>query len=337
MQRLNYYCGSCGEELTDKNSVGTACTCLPCQSKRFKQLEQRNGTHMALFLCCAAFDIPCEPMIAPVTLVNYESDKWEHYLTLLDEAGKLIQNDEYRRFEDGESDIRKIFGKTITETTFAWYVSEEQKRMERLPGTEAQRERWGVRDLWRGVPMNDDIYKELDHVYTVARKSYNGMNLSEQQENTLIYVTKMRVAASTLMSAGNADFTKLLKSADDMLGSEQMRRKDEKPMEDMRISGLVSALENNGLMKEGEFLTQDETARALCGLLKKQKYDYSLDVADQVIFSILNAMRQNADMELLTDLPEELLVEDTHGEFLEEETEKEKESKKYAGLMNIAK
>ena len=46
-------------------------------------------------------------------------------------------------------------------------------------------------------------------------------------------------------------------------------------------------------------------------------------------------MRRNADLMQLIDLPEELEVVDEYGEFSAEETEQEKEAKKYADLTKL--
>ena len=43
-------------------------------------------------------------------------------------------------------------------------------------------------------------------------------------------------------------------------------------------------------------------------------------------------MRQNADLFIPDELPEELDIEDNFGEFAEEESEEEKERKKFTGF-----
>lgn len=335
METKKMLCVSCGNTLTDENYIGVSCTCVSCQSKRFETLEKSNGTHMALFHSCAAFDIVFDPMVVPIDFSNFQGDKWDEYLGLLAENGKLRNGDLVRKFGEGVTNSREVFGVDLSDRDFGRYVAREQSKIENLPGTEAQRERWGLLPIWKGVPVSKAVYDELDQRYHEAKQSYSGLTLTPQMDNTLIYVTKMRVAATWLMSVGDPNYEKMLKAADQLLASEQMRKKDEKPIEELRPDALIVALENAGLMREGDFLTFDETKNALCKMLKAKKYDYSLDVADQIVYLCHNAMRENEEMGLLSELPDYLKTEDRLGEFLEEESEKEREAKRYAGVTKI--
>ena len=49
----------------------------------------------------------------------------------------------------------------------------------------------------------------------------------------------------------------------------------------------------------------------------------------------MNSMRKNADEPTLINLPEEYAAVDEYGEFEAEETEQEKEAKRYAGLTKV--
>ena len=89
-------------------------------------------------------------------------------------------------------------------------------------------------------------------------------------------------------------------------------------------------------MESGKLLTYDELVEVLRDkFAKSKKYKYSLDVADQVILDIMNSMRKNADEPTLINLPEEYAAVDEYGEFEPEETEQEKEAKRYAGLTKV--
>lgn len=157
-------------------------------------------------------------------------------------------------------------------------------------------------------------------------------------EDTLIKVCRWNLKIDQYIEAGNIKLAKDLQSmVETALASESMRKKDEKPVEALRVDALIESLESFGLMKDGSFLTYDETVNALRdNLVKSKKYDYSLDVADQIILDILNNMRANEDLELLTELEEQYSAEDQYGEFEEEETEKEIEAKRYAGLTKVS-
>ncbi|MBQ0124754.1 MAG: hypothetical protein KBS59_00330 [Clostridiales bacterium] len=332
---MKEYCTYCGEPLTNDNSIGEINICISCQNEIFNKLKETNGAHMSIFIMCAVSNMPCIPEICPEDIGEYKT-LWEAYLSALADTGNLMCGDTIKGFYDGVSDIRKIFGRNVTEEDFGKYIAVENERAAQY-GTAEQRKKWGTREIWRGMAMTRDVYDELDAQYESKVNDFRGQTITPEMENTLIDVSKMRVAASYLMSRGDDTYAKLLKSADDRLSSEQMRKKDEKPMEALRIDALVVALENAGLMENGQFLNYDETVNALRdNLIKSKKYDYSLDVADQVILDILNSMRANADLIMLNELPEEYSVEDAYGEFEEEETEREKEAKRYAGLTKVS-
>ena len=331
-------CSVCGEELNTKNSREYATVCYDCQTEHFKRLEERNGSSIALFITCAAFNVPMEPLVIPEGFFENAVDPWREYLGLLDQSEKAVKNGSYREFFDGVCDLRKIFGKELSQRDFAKYIEIEKRRLAALPGTEEQREMWGVVDLYKSYPMTSEIYDELDRQYGFRVSEFKGQTLSLQQKDALIKVCKWNLTIDYLTRNGNVDVAqKLQKMVQVELESEQMRRKDEKPVEEFRIDALVNALEEAGFMESGDLLTYDELVEAMRDHhIKSKKYDYSLDVADQIILDVLNSMRANADMLTLTELPDELEVEDAYGEFEPEETEQEKKNKRYAGLTKVS-
>lgn len=331
-------CSVCGEELNNKNSREYATVCYDCQTEHFKRLEERNGSSVALFIACAAFNIPLEPLILPEGFFEKSEEPWKDYIKLLDQSGKAEKNGAYREFFDGVCDLRKVFGKELSQRDLAKYIEMEKRRLKALPGTEEQREMWGTNDLYKGFSMTDEVYDELDRNYSSRLSDFKGQTLSLQQRDALIKVCKWNLTIDYLIRNGNVDVSqKLQKMVQVELESEQMRRKDEKPVEEFRIDALVKALEDNGLMENGDLLTYDELIEVMRDThIKSKKYDYSLDVADQIILDVLNCMRANADMLTLTELPEDMAVEDAYGEFEPEETEKEKKNKRYAGLTKVS-
>ena len=332
-----YCCSICGTPLTEENSRENAFTCLDCESKRFKQLEEKNGTHIALFLMCGMTDLPLEPMIIPDKFVEEQDDKWKIYTDLLKEKGKLEKRGKLRGFIDGVSDLREIFGEELSQKDFANYVANEQEYIDQLEGTEEQRERWGELPLWEKVPLTSEYYDELDRRLDAKMERYKGFSIDDVLLDTFKKISKLELIEELLLSKGDVEnFAKIQKSIDAIQASEQLRKKDEKPIEEMRLDAMVIALENAGLMENGELLPYDELVVALRdNFIKAKKYNYSLDVCDQVILDIQNSMRRNADLMQLIDLPEELEVVDEYGEFSAEETEQEKEAKKYAGLTKV--
>jgi hypothetical protein len=123
---------------------------------------------------------------------------------------------------------------------------------------------------------------------------------------------------------------------DDLMASEQMRKKDEKRVENFRFDACVIALEKAGLMENDGFKTIDGVKEAIADhFLTARKYNYTGDVLDQVIEDIYNNARINADMSPVEELPADLKPEDAFGEFAEEADETEKERMRYAGATKV--
>ena len=343
-KKTEYICCKCGSALTDENyRQHGGLTCLDCESKEFEELEKSNGTCLGLFLACSRFDVPLYPLLITDNNGSLKEEfdksenKWLEYLDILDREEKLIVDGEIATFADGETRLLYIFGKEFDKTDFSTHVRFEREKLKNHVGTTEQRERWGTRPLWQNLPMTNEIYSELDRMFFARLSRYKGFNVDEQLEDTIKKWTTLSLVQDHLRSLGDAaGYDKVQKSIDSMLAAEQLRKKDEKPLEDMRIDALVLALENAGLMENGELLNYDELLDAIIERFpKEKKYNYSIDVADQVLLDIINSMRANADVMQLIDLPEEYKLVDEHGEFEPEETEQEKEAKRYLGLTKI--
>ena len=337
-------CRKCGAELTEDNCRGQEVfSCIDCESDDFEELERENGTSLALFLACSRFDVPLYPLLITDEKGQLKEEistaecKWIAYIELLEKEGKAFVNNRMATFKDGETYLLRIFGRGMSEKTFGKFVISERQRLSNKEGTEEQRIFWGERPLYQNVPMTTSIYNELDKRYESRMARLKGVSIDEQLIDTQKKLCKMLLAQDHLLSLGDvAAFDKLQKSIDSIQAAEQLRKKDEKPMEEMRIDALVVALENAGLMENGELLTYDELLDALISRFpKSRKYNYSVDVADQVVLDIINSMRANADLMQVIDLPEEYEIVDEHGEFSPVETEQEKEAKRYLGLTNV--
>ena len=339
-------CIVCGTELTEENTRelakvasdnGENPRCIDCEQEYFNRLEKINGTHIALYLTCAAFCVPCEPLVLTKSFADVQ-DKWIEYLNLLEKHNKYYKsNTEVRSFFDGETDIRKIFGRNVAQADFGKYVEAEKQRLSKTAGTPEQRERWGTIDLWLTMPMTNEIYDELDRQYSNREQSYKGQTITAQMEDILIRVTKLSVASDRLMAKGDYKaMSDIQKTIDSLLASEQMRKKDEKPTENYRLDAHIFALEKLGFVEDGKFKSVDEVQQTLFEkFVTRKKYGYPLDVCDQMIADMWNTMRINADAMISTELPEELQPFDDWGEFAEEESEETKRNKNFAGLTKV--
>lgn len=329
-------CQICGAELDEDNTVGSSLVCIDCQCKQFNRIEEENGTHLAIFICCAAFNIPCIPGVCPAEILQEKENHWGIYVEELYKSGKLFSGDKAKTFFSGVCDIRKVFGRDLSEKDFARYIAAEQAKIEKLVGTSEQRARWGAEDLCKDYPMTQAMYDELDEKYDLWMERYKGVS-SPQLEQNIITICKRNMLSEYLLRTGDYTGAKTVqKMVDDLMSSEQMRKKDEKPVESLRIDALVTALENAGLMESGDLLPYDELIEALRdNFIKVPKYDYSLDVVDQVIADIYNSMRANADQEIVTEIPSSLKPVDAYGEFASKPTEEERKKMRFAGLTPV--
>jgi len=342
-------CYRCGATLTEENSLGGGVPCcIPCQKQVYEGFRQSNGTSVGLYLTCARFDLPCLPLLVPENFEE-EPDKWGKYLEILTESGKIFDGDEIATFSDGEMVLLRIFGKNFDQKDFSTYVRYEMAKRKReeeelqgvkadeLAGTEKQRKDWGTLALWQNLPMTDALYNELDRIYEQRLESYKGIMLSDATQMTLRRVCKLTLAQDFLQSRGDASgVDRLQKTIDSMLASEQLRKKDEKPVENFRLDTMIKALENAGLMENGQFLDFDRTREVLLGIVQKnKKYDYPLDACDQIIFKIANNIRQNAGSVMMSELSDDLLVSDDYGEFKAKGDKDYEERAAYAQTVNV--
>lgn len=339
-KKTELVCQRCGVELTPQNSrpvaeeysiTGVSHWCIDCEQEYYERLAAKEGKSFALFHCCAAFNVPCKPTVFKNADYEQHQKLWIYYLDCLEEQGEDVKDDKVLSFFDGETSIRRVFGKDVDQQDFITYIiAENAKRMPTL----AQRQRWGTERIWEGMEMNAAVYDALDREYESRKSSFAGQTLTLQQENTLQLVAKNMVIYNYCMrhqQVGHAE--KVLKMVDSALASEQMRKKDEKPLEGYELMSQVVALEKAGVMEDGQFLPIDKLQEVLFNrFIKGRKFDYTLDACDGMIEAIYKAMRQNADLFIPDELPEELDIEDNFGEFAEEESEEEKERKKFTGF-----
>ena len=336
-----FYCHECGCELNDKNSrksshsiSGRGFLCVECENNFFSRLEETEGRHIALFHAAASLDFPLIPLLLDGTEFDTCDEPYFCYINRLAESGEDRIGDKVLGFADGVTSLTGLFGKNLSHSDFAARIAKEK---EKICGTKEQRLKWGQLPIYKGLPMSAELYNELDRLYAIREGAYKGQDLNSQQVATLIKVAKNDAIYDHLMRSGLAKLaTEIQKSTSQLLADENMRPKDKKPVEELRIDALVLALEEAGLMENGDLLTYEELIEVLRDrFIKSPKYEYSLDVADQLILSVINSMRQNGDLPPIQELPSDLAAEDEYGEFEPEETEREKENKRYLGITKV--
>lgn len=341
-----YRCHCCGVELSTDNcrevssefsQSGLSAYCVECESAIYNRFAQTQGKYHALLSACSAFNTPLKPLLLDGVNLDEEPDAWLTYATLLAESGQDRKNGKLLGFADGVTTLWDLFGKKLGEPDFEKRIAFEKDKLKKQIGTEAQREKFGTLPIYKGLNWTNELYDELDRLYSIRESAYKGQDLTSQQVATLIKVAKNDAIYDHLMRTGLAKLaTDIQKSTSQLLADENMRPKDKKPVEELRLDALVLALEEAGLMESGDLLNYDELIEVLRDrFVKSKKYEYSLDVADQMMLDIINSMRYNADLPYIQDLPEEFAPVDEYGEFETEETEREKENKRFLGITKV--
>lgn len=329
------YCCYCKTDLTDKNSVGGSFICIDCQKQIYRELEARNGCHIAIFLTCASVNLPCLPEIAPKNIEEKE-DSWQAYIDALSENDKLEKRDRFATFFDGIADMRKIFGSELSQEDFTKYIVYENKIAKSLTGTPEQRERWGQGELCRGLEFTDELYNDLDAQYEIWVGRYKGQTITPPLEQSIITICKRNKVIDFLIEQGlYVDASKVQAMVENLMASEQMRKKDEKPVENFMPDAWISAFEKSGYMENGDFKTIPEIEEALIEAMKRKGYDGTLDVVYQLEKNILNHQRINDDKQTIFDLPETMAINDHLGQMAKEESAEEKHRKKYAKMPPV--
>lgn len=337
-------CELCGEEKDEEffydRPHGLSRYCIECEQKLYDNLaeDQNVGAYMALFAACMSLNVPFWPMRLPKVADFLEiPDRWVFYNELIaDEVHG--ENGLVRGFRDGEMNILRLFGNSLSKRDVGEYLKVTQQHEAEKPGTREQRERWGDEPLCDGLAMTDKVYAELDRQYENWCGRYRGQTITPQLADSIVKICKWNLVTDYLVKTGEyVNASKIQKMVDDLMASEQMRKKDERPVETMRLDALVVALEKAGAMENDQFKTAPEIAQYFFErFFKKKKYNYSIDAADHMIFDYYNNARMNADLPPENTLPADLRLEDELGEFEPEPTDEEIKRARYAGLTTVA-
>lgn len=340
-----YYCRTCGKELKKNNALlmpdkQPHQLCLSCEQKKSLEYEKKFGKSLALFYCCICFDVPFDLTAVPDKNAN---NRWIAYVSNLKQKGLDKIDGEIKGFLDGQTAITQIFGTNIEKGEFQKVLKYETEVKSRLPGTAKQREEWGYQEE---KPYTTEDYKELDRcfkVFTARLESAGGYDV--QQEHILRLCSRMTLDMNKALAKGDTQSAQRLnKMIQENLAAENLRKKDEKPIEDVRIDGIVDAFEKAGLMKEGKILSLPDVQKQLLRRLgalggrPSHKYPYTLDAADQMIRIIINTMRKNDNLPEIYEFDESIMLdENVSAEFAAEPSKEEFAAYRELGLVRNEK
>lgn len=304
---------------------------LTAQQERYDAIARATSDSLALFYCCIEFDRPFDMLAVPKE--PDVGEKWIAYLDNLRLKKLDTRRGEPLGFLDGLTDITKIFGEGLTAGEFTKAVGNEKSARNRKVGTAQQRKNWGENSAKN--PYTSVDYDELDRIYEALSSDLMAVGgVSVKQEFILRDCAKMTLDRDKMRAIGQYDkAAKLNKMVQDNLSSEGLRKRDAKPIDDLRIDGIVDRLEKAGLLKNGKQCSPDEMFEIL--FHRRPKYSYTKDAAEQILLYMANTTRVNDGLSELPTLPPDMRLRDDLGEFAEEPDEQEKESYKELGIVKM--
>lgn len=311
--------------------VGADMEELESQQARYDAIARETSRSLALFYCCIEFDKPFDMLAVPK-----EPDITENWVAYCDNLRikKLdTKRGEPLGFLDGLTDITKIFGEGLSAGEFTKAVGNEKSARNRKIGTEKQRKAWGANSTKN--PYTAEDYDELDRIYdALASDLVAAGGVSVKQEFILRDCAKMTLDRDKMRAIGQYDkAAKLNKMIQDNLSSEGLRKRDAKPIDDLRIDGIVDRLEKAGLLKNGKQCSPEEMFEIL--FHRRPKYAYTKDAAEQILLYMTNTTRTNDGLSELSTLPPEMRLHDELGEFAEAPNEQEKETYRELGIVKM--
>ena len=304
---------------------------LTAQQERYDAIARATSDSLALFYCCIAFDRPFDMLAVPKE--PDVGEKWTAYLDNLRLKKLDTRRGEPLGFLDGLTDITKIFGEGLSAGEFTKAVGNEKSARNRKVGTAQQRKNWGENSAKN--PYTSEDYDELDRIYEALSSDLMAAGgVSVKQEFILRDCAKMTLDRDKMRAIGQYDkAAKLNKMVQDNLSSEGLRKRDAKPIDDLRIDGIVDRLEKAGLLKNGKQCSPDEMFEIL--FHRRPKYSYTKDAAEQILLYMANTTRVNDGLSELPTLPPDMRLRDDLGEFAEEPDEQEKETYKELGIVKM--
>lgn len=293
---------------------------IPADHKEIEKQEKRIGRYAkklqddttAIFYGCIEFDVP----FYAAELAVGSRKPWESYLFNLQaaDAEEKTHSRANGGFLDGELTMEAANARK--ELTAAEY-----------------RKRWGTGNAEGNYTKADfERLEDLYSIFTDRLKSAGGPDA--QQEHILRLTAKMTLEQEHYISTGQVEKAqKLNKMIQDNLSSENLRKKDEKPVDDIKIDAIIDRMEKAGLMIDGDFVDPDIMFARIFG--RAPKYAYTKDAAEQMLLYIINTMRSNDGYAEIGTLPDDARVTDNIHEFAEKPNDAERDSYAKLGLVQM--
>lgn len=321
-------CARCGGTINDSNGVitpkaiypsGYHPVCLFCQQRHYADIAQATSRTYALFYACIAYGVPYKPSVIEGMVAN-QNGVWYEYVKKL-QSGYIGQPDaKIEVWTDGLTDIAEAFSGEFPVLPITGDVM--VSNMSELP----DEKRWALE--W-GEGWTPEDYKLMDSRYMMLASEYKGAPIPPRVDMNLHDIVKFMLLRDQSMKSDSMTAKRYQEMIDKIMSSEDLRARDSKQSEVIKIDKLVERLEASGAIKNHSLLSHEELLEHLRN--QHGSYQTSLDVVDEMIFCIANATRRNSGLSELDSLPREAQVKDYHGELLPKMTDSEKDVMRYLG------
>jgi len=268
--------------------------------ERYLDLASIVGGDVALYCLCGVYNLPVD--------ITASVPTWDAYLA------HLQQLPEVQTFIDGETDIETVVANGASEA-----------------------ERW-VQEWGEGDPDNPYTpkdYKMLDAIFrTYSARLDAAGGMDAQQEDTLRHCSRMALLRDKSIAKGDKDgidiAAKLDKMIQDNFASENLRKKDAKPIETAKVDGIIDAFQRRYGADSG--LTKEQFLEIFFKWCRSKRYPETVDAAEHAMLAIINTMRENNDQADLPELPRSARFTDFADEFSPVPNDLEQDAYEYLHL-----
>lgn len=280
--------------------------CLHCQQEYYADIAAATSRTYALFYACIAFCVPYKPDVIATMGAN-QNGVWYEYVKRLQRPYVGLDDPQVEVWTDGITDIKKAFGGDFPVLAITTDVL--VSNMREMPDQNRWEMEWGTE-----YNFTSEDFRALDNRYRQLTSEYRGQPIPPRISMSLHDICRFMLLRDKSMRTDSMGAKRYQDMIDKIMGNEELKARDSKQSENMKVDKLVQRLEDMGAVKNGELVGFDELREILAD--EHGSYETSMDVVDSMMMCIVNTMRKNAGDSELTTLPVSAQVRDIKGELL---------------------
>lgn len=308
-------CSRCGAQLSEATGVrankamypsGWHPVCLHCQQEYYADIAAATSRTYALFFACIAFCVPYKPDVIATMGAN-QNGVWYEYVKRLQRPYVGLDDPQVEVWTDGITDIKKAFGGDFPVLAITTDVL--VSNMREMPDQKRWEMEWGTE-----FEFTSEDFRALDNRYRQLTSEYRGQPIPPRISMSLHDICRFMLLRDKSMRTDSMGAKRYQDMIDKIMGSEELKARDSKQSENMKVDKLMQRLEDMGAVKNGELVGYDELREILSD--EHGSYETSMDVVDSMMMCIINTMRRNIGDSEFSTLPVSAQVRDVKGELL---------------------